>query len=1280
MKVAKTKPKSGYKGVYSDLTDDDKALIKRLEANDPTCVEVVLHDDYSYSHRSESNLAIIEALQDNIVVSKISYQGDKQETWIALVELLQRNRHIIHFTFERFSNLSYLLSSDVKEKKFTSERLVVSFQHVYWNRLAQYVEQNADSELSLKIDFSGYRKFLPEREAEKHVNSKINEDRFAELCEALSHKKVNSLVLAGNSITESHINSLLGVLQSLKSLARLDLSYRQLEEESVVKCLEALRGNENIAVKELNFIGNKLASAFDAAYASFWEQNSQLTHLHLDGRMAKSAMTEGNRLHEALEKKLQHESWVLNFKEAGLIAGSGFEVVLHGELLEASENGRWCKELYLKWVKQLPLLGWLRQLHRQGSFFYTDLIKNVSKLFKGKLQFGEYSQLLIDKLVEYLRVALDVHSINLSLFYVENGNIPKSEIIKNYSFTAETLLRLCDAIANNVNTKIEELILRGMPCNEDVVQAIVRVMQQHRLVSLDLTNTGLKNPSLRILSGQVGKDNSLGVLLLEDNQFDGTALAILAERLKQNKTLYRLSLKSESITFDSMQGFLEKLKTNKALTTVDAGKAKKLDTAIRKNVTNADQLVADIQLSSSSEAIKKINLGVSPYRPDSDGNTPIHHAVEMGMVDFLQALAKKHFNFHIHNNQAKTPLDLALALPDDSPKKQQIVDILNNKRSQDATQLPPAKKSKQQATIASMFAAKQQSQPQPAATTTTTTSTAPISTVASQELQAMYVAIANGEIDRVKGLLATNATLLTTSYFGMSILHVALRFNQEKLAIELCEQIIRSKAGLQWQDEQGKTPLHIACEKGASVLLFMQLKLLDLDVNAKDVFGLTPLMYLAGGIVPAGEIANKQLAEVAYALIQAGADVALTFHDLQTGVDNSTALHKAIQQKRDGVIKEILKRSNAPINHQDGLGNTPLHYALRINNTKINLRLLLNPHCNRLIRNNAGQVPGEKDTNARYSLAAFPSQALFTSSGLHWSAPMKFLFGAVGNNQLEPELSGELAKLRHYVDNQPKKDGNVVAARLGLVVSRDVHTPGGSKASRLVYLDLDFVSDFHVTHASKVSSFKGSINRDPEILEHIVKRHQDAPQDIQTYDQPHGALQPLSRRAIETLHKDRSARINNKNFEYLMNHSEVALAEHLQMPDIIQQIVDKLVELPDIKVGTKVLAVFILMHSLHYPCINCQVQLLGLQSPKSEFSTRLVAKLTSVGMKTPVKRPLSIFSFYSCKIPWMGEAKKKKADHSKLVPDLRELPNNVLFAQDCESMEPTLTNYNSRKG
>lgn len=171
-------------------------------------------------------------------------------------------------------------------------------------------------------------------------------------------------------------------------------------------------------------------------------------------------------------------------------------------------------------------------------------------------------------------------------------------------------------------------------------------------------------------------------------------------------------------------------------------------------------------------------------------------------------------------------------------------------------------------------------------------------------------------------------------YNPLALHEACLRCNLEKVI-----EFLAAGASVKRKDSSGKTPLHIAAEKGYQEIAAALIRY-KAPINDQDNNGETPLQ----------KAALEGHKEVAALLLQNGARVNSKSHN------NSTPLHKAVCRGNEGVV-DLLINHKASLDPQDSNGCTPLHLASSNRDVQGVAARLIARGASIYRKNNAGNTP-----------------------------------------------------------------------------------------------------------------------------------------------------------------------------------------------------------------------------------------------------------------------------------------------------------------------------------
>jgi hypothetical protein len=146
-------------------------------------------------------------------------------------------------------------------------------------------------------------------------------------------------------------------------------------------------------------------------------------------------------------------------------------------------------------------------------------------------------------------------------------------------------------------------------------------------------------------------------------------------------------------------------------------------------------------------------------------------------------------------------------------------------------------------------------------------------------------------------------------------LHLTASFGLLYLSERLLSEISRNiDVAADSKDEDGRTPLSWAAERGHEAVVKLLVERDDVAADSKDYYGRTPLSWAAGGGY-----------EVVVKLLVKREDVAVNLKDRW----GRTPLSWAAERGHEAVVKLLVERDNVAADLKDYYGRTPLWWAAR---------------------------------------------------------------------------------------------------------------------------------------------------------------------------------------------------------------------------------------------------------------------------------------------------------------------------------------------------------------
>ncbi|MCL2139584.1 MAG: ankyrin repeat domain-containing protein [Treponema sp.] len=207
----------------------------------------------------------------------------------------------------------------------------------------------------------------------------------------------------------------------------------------------------------------------------------------------------------------------------------------------------------------------------------------------------------------------------------------------------------------------------------------------------------------------------------------------------------------------------------------------------------------------------------------------------------------------------------------------------------------------------------------------------------------LHEAVRSGRLDTVAIIINAGGEINAQDAKGNSVLHIAVPPQNQPQMINL---LLRNSANPNLRDEHGDSPLHVLVTLNRGPEAMHALLEGGADASIRNVYGQTPLylavqksrlpliplLLAAGSDIFAAD--NSRITPFDLALQQNGAvfDALITDGTVrQTDSAGNNVLHIALQKKSDiNVIAKILIR-DIKINSRNHAGDTPLHFAARMN-------------------------------------------------------------------------------------------------------------------------------------------------------------------------------------------------------------------------------------------------------------------------------------------------------------------------------------------------------------
>lgn len=1038
--------------------------------------------------------------------------------------------------------------------------------------------------------------------------------------------------------------------------------------------------NQNVSVTELmycyDFSRNSRSRLFDQRY------ESSSTALHLSAN-----------------------KFIANLANPDLVS-----LELNGAILSAEKLKIVCERLKaLRSLNSLKLNSIQSPESDAIDLILEALLQNHSvKLRSLELSHTPLSDSAFQKLLSLLQSKVELTRLSLSSIPLEPARVTQlcQLLIRNISLSHLILIdtqlnnnELNDiCVALESNSKITFLNFSQNIFDMTGIASLTRLLTQNRFIrGIILESSCLKGPDAKQFVSDIKKHNS-----------SVTTLSLSHSSEKNNYT----STNDRGIRVVKSTAYLKKFQES-------------IDTFIGNNSKKRDELFNFVRRGEVSNSEKLLLQRVSPNCCDSEENTPLHIALQAKPVNenMVRLLISKGAHTGLMNATGQTPMDLV------NPESQaELLAILS---ADPASVMKKKPTNSQPGSIAKYFSPKvivekkespkRSRSPSPpphavkVADKSEQSSTKAIK-IADNEtpndlMQMVYVALMNDDINFISQTINTNNSNDQFSD-GNFLVHVA----SSAQAHQCLHYLLQNGADVCRPNALEQLALHIAClslssESGLETITSL-VRANPTTTNAVDRFGLTPLYCLAGGFNNQIDVLSTDIlrAQAAKILLAHQAELSQYLFDLQSR-EKMTVVHKSISRRCYRLTKALLSHDTYNPSLQDSHGWSVLHHAVYQGDLTTLARLLIHPSIQLDQIDSTGSTPlqmardltfaphvKEKEITRDQINIMFEqrSKQHFPQlrSGIYWAKELSIRYGSrlQRNHDVLLSFEAEHARLQNAAGTLRNVAGNYLTASLTFIISKGKHTPDEKLPRTHITVKLIFTDKFHVTNAwesrQKIERSNGvsiikKVERSPDALQRVIDRLNASPTDIreQATDNIAETNVCLTEKGIKTLYYMHGLEVGDYDFEQRFHHSEQALFDHLQDPELLDQIAKALQENSDFQEGCKIYAVILNAFSKCYMCPDCVASTLGFQNTaQGEFFKMLKQKLAQLQCTLPKTGSLRSITLFSANFPTRFQSKMSENEHIAYDPiDLRTVNNNIILTQDAGEFKPRDTSFNSRK-
>lgn len=238
------------------------------------------------------------------------------------------------------------------------------------------------------------------------------------------------------------------------------------------------------------------------------------------------------------------------------------------------------------------------------------------------------------------------------------------------------------SLESNTSLKALSILLASKVPNHKTgpnIAALAQALEKNTgLVSLSITVLGGNTLDTRLLARSLKKNTSLAYLDVSYNKIDDEGARALAEMLAVNRSLVDLNLEHNEIV-EGAVSLIQSLAKNPTLCYLNFdNNQRRIDSEFKKSLhyVNAEgralfeqQLEANraagrelLEAASTGEVTRlvvSLSLGASVHYKDTQGDTPLHYAVNHNQLKIVRILLELGASPHLRNSNNLSPLEIA---------------------------------------------------------------------------------------------------------------------------------------------------------------------------------------------------------------------------------------------------------------------------------------------------------------------------------------------------------------------------------------------------------------------------------------------------------------------------------------------------------------------------------------------------------------------------------------------------------------------------------------------